>query len=446
FALTSNRKNLAGGSDSKDEKSKWNMFLMSECLPQTAASAFVKLLSYHFRDAIQGGPKPFEIDMATENYFRFWPGPIEDWNDVIPLVMGFLRKSHTNPIFPARPQGKNTIVGMNGKDVFFSGSTKAPNVVVPIIREKLQGLGIQICDCPSTLQGHIEGVWRNEPPLPFCQINANLIRSLVRNDPLFIPNHINSTEGKHWILEYTLKALIDPREEITEPIAGLALLPLVNGEWKPLLPTPRYYTARPEVRELIKGSNELVDESLFKSGNIGSKASEKVVPYLESILLKLVKDPAFNVTEIPPAIISVIVCKEYPNGIPDGLRGQFWRLLEKHPNLEQFGELPLLKTLDGSMRPLKNCSGGIEVTHMERELRSSVEKIAPLLRDVGFVLFDVTQNQKHPYLIATAPKCDNWAILKAISSISKDWLQNRVVTRDEAAVLRDLIKGASSEF
>ncbi|KAF8925746.1 hypothetical protein BGZ58_000516, partial [Dissophora ornata] len=444
FALTSNRKSLAGGSDSKDEKSKWNMFLMGECLPQTAASAFVKLLSYLFRDVTQGGPKPFEIDMATENYFRFWPVPMEERNDIIPFVVGFLRKSHTSPIFPIRMQGNNTAFGMNGKNVFFPGYTGAPKEVMPTIREKLQGVCIQICDCPLKLQGHIEGGWRNEPLLPFCQINANLIRSLVRNDPLFIPNHIKSTEGKKWILEYTLKALIDTREEITEPIAGLALLPLINGEWKPLLPTPRYYTARPEVRELIEGSNELVDESLFKSGN--TAASEKISSRLELILLKLVKDPAFGVAEISPAIISSIVCREHPSEIPDGLRGQFWRMLEKYSDLEQFGELPLLKTLDGSMRPLKECARGLEVTHMNKGLKSSVERIAPLLCEVGLVLFDVTQNHKHPYLNATAPKCDNSFILKVISSISKDRLQNRAVTRDEAAVLRDLIKGAGSEL
>ncbi|KAG0301430.1 hypothetical protein BGZ98_008366, partial [Dissophora globulifera] len=445
FALTSNRKSLAGGSDEQDHKFIWNRFLLSKCLPMAAIRAFETFLKWQFRDPAHDGPKSMDIGRATQTYFRYWP--VKGRSDIGHLsrfIEAFMRAAHTSAVFPCRfSRKKLEVEGMKGKDIVFTGNISPPEDLLMVIRGSLQISGYNLCDCPVAVQRRIEDEWKRVPQLPFQQINDDHVRGLIRDDPMFVPNKVKTLEGKGWILEYTLKALLDPKSKPTVPIAGLALLPLMNGEWKPLQPSPVYYTARDEMRELIKGENVLVDESLFRNTKSEAKAGEQtIVQFREQILQRLIKDPIFGVMELPPAVFSSTACFEYPDGIPDDYRGRFWRLLEKYKDLGDFGELQLLKDLSGNMHPLKCCEG-LEISHIESGLRKHVEKLSAVMSDMEFIIYNATHNNKHPYLNEKAPKCSASLLAKYIARRCSILSETRVFTQDEAVALREIISMAS---
>ncbi|KAG0313808.1 hypothetical protein BGZ99_008574, partial [Dissophora globulifera] len=448
FALTSNRKSLAGGSDEQDYKFIWNRFLLSECLPMTAIRAFETFLKWQFRDPSHDGPKSMDIGRATQTYFRYWP--IKGRNDIGHLsrfIEAFMRAAHTSAVFPCRfSRKKPEVEGLEGQDIVFTGNIAPPEDLLTVIRGSLQIAGYNLCDCPVAVQRRIEDEWKRVPQLPFQQINDDHVRKLIRDDPMFIPNKVKTFEGKSWILEFTLKALLDPKSTHTEPIAGLSLLPLMNGEWKPLQPFPMYYTAREEMRELIKGKNVLVDESLFRHTKSEPKAGEpKIIYYREQILQRLIKDPTFGVMELPPAIFSSTACSEYPDGIPELYRSHFWKLLEKHKDLGDFGELQLLRDLSGNMLPLKYCKG-LEISHMESSVRRRVERLSAAMIDMGFTIYNAEANNKHPYLNEQAPKCTASLLARAIARRCSAIVETRVFTQDEATAMREIILAAGSEL
>ncbi|KAG0286653.1 hypothetical protein BGZ98_004999, partial [Dissophora globulifera] len=394
------------------------------------------------------GPKSMDIGRAIQTYFRYWPVKgRSDSGHLSHFIKAFMRAAHTSAVFPCRFSSKMPEVeGMEGQEILFTGNIAPPGDLLTVICSSLQGAGYNLCDCPLTVQRQIEDEWKGVPHLLFQQINDDHIRKLIRDNPMFIPNKVKTLEGKGWILEYTLKALLDPKSKPTVPIAGLALLPLMNGEWKPLQSSPVYYTARDEMRELIEGENVMVDETLFKHIKLEAKAGEpKIIYYREQILQRLIKDPIFGVMELPPAIFSSTACSEYPDGIPELYRSHFWKLLEKYKDLGDFGELRLLKDLRGNMHPLKYCRG-IEISHMETHLKRRVENLSAFLVDMGFTIYNAADNNKHPWLNEKAPKCTALLLAKAIAQNCSVIAETRVFTQDEATAMREMILAAGSDL
>ncbi|KAF9121250.1 hypothetical protein BG015_005875, partial [Linnemannia schmuckeri] len=72
FALTTNRKTLAGGSD-LDDPTIWNAYLLKTRLPLTAIRAYEQLLRWSFRPATLGGPQMHDLSTAISQFFKRWP-------------------------------------------------------------------------------------------------------------------------------------------------------------------------------------------------------------------------------------------------------------------------------------------------------------------------------------------------------------------------------------
>ncbi|KAG0364102.1 hypothetical protein BGZ54_007843 [Gamsiella multidivaricata] len=454
FALTSNRKGFAGGSDIKDEKALWNSFMMHELLPLTAIHAFERFLRWQLRDSAHGGPNSSkDVDYATALFFRFWPlkgrgDSNQGMIDVDVFISRFLRLSYNHPIYPVRIPGQRPpFKGLKGQEIVFPGIIGAPDGVMGAIRGRLQGARVYICDCPHLLYNQVKNEWKGSPALTYRSLNEDELRGLVRLDPKFIPNKITSTEGKKWMLGRTLSVVIDPKAEFVETLRGLALVPLMNGEWKELGVGSTYYTAKSEEKDLISGKDILVDETLFKGEiNKAADGSGTTVSNLDRILRRLTKDTNLGIKEMSPDVFAGIICAENPNRIHNDLRGKLWRLLSGHKNLTPFANLPILKTINGSMVRLGEGATGLELSRIPFQFKRQVDKLACLIQDLGFVVFDADDNGRHPYLMSAGVELDARLILKVIASKCSGFPSSRTISKVEAEVLRELIMDAGDEL
>lgn len=457
FALTSNRKDLAGGKDREDPNWIWNQYLMEHALPRTAINGFEKLLTWMFRDESQGGPKVREMGLITEQYFKFWPHKaVKDANNsqsgVGVFIKRFFRQSYMQLVFPCRrPEGSPPYGGYRGKDVVFAGFIlrQAPGSINQTVRRQLRSIGTNVCDCADRVQVQLQTEWkgdgRGESLLPFRQINEDSIRGLISQKRHFIRDLFKPVEEKRWVMEYVMKALLDSKElsEVEVPLAGLALIPLMNNDW--VEPQPkitydltRYYTADAATRELINGANILVDESLFSTD------------ILKNILAHLVKEKAYCIVPIPPNVIASKICAKYPNGIQPEIRDKIWNLLKNHGDLKPFEDVPVLKTLSGGLRPLKDAfQGGLEISAIQdMSHKRSVCELASLFKDIGVVVLDGMHNVMHPYLYKHTTKAEKLAVLSAIAYRygTTSWPDDRELSSTEAAALRNMISLSGDEI
>ena len=472
FALTSNRKGLAGGSDDVDPK-LWNQFVMETALPLTAANALEKLLQYMFRPESRGGPKHKEVGTAIEQYFRFWPfkpktDGFQGQNGVGIFTKTFICLSHKRPIFPCKAAHglSPPVKSVEGQDVVFTGTLlkNAPGNFGQTIRGQLRSIGINMCDCPGDMQVQIKRYW-SEPVsttlehqtnddsvqptvLDYQQIDDDMIR-LICQDPTFISQTIKNDDEKRWILGITLRVLLDTKAfaAMKTPLTGLALIPLRNGEWKELQfkspSSPEYYIAQPEITDLIKGDDLLVNETLFKTVK-DQRQGDKSAPNLEGILDRLVHNTDYCIKEMSPEVLAARICAENPLGVSSVLRDKIWRHLNSYQDLSPFYALPILKTLDERMLPLKSAVEGLELSSVEdANFRRSVRDISTLLTELGIVVFDATENNRHPFLTTSVSKANRAAVLKAITACcSTSWPLGRALKEDEASMLRNMISSS----
>ncbi|KAG0003501.1 hypothetical protein BGZ65_001641 [Modicella reniformis] len=461
FALTSNRKGLAGGTertDRLDPKRIWNRYLMQEFIPATVANAFEKLVKWMFRADTQGGPKARDIEDTIEQYFKFWPtiadtDGVHAQNFINTFVERFIRKSYSHLIFPCRFAHKTPQISLHaGKDVVFTGLNlnNAPGNIKRFICGQLQLKNHNTCDCSDKIQIQIERYWKssNSNALDFRQIDPELVRGLIREDPKFIPQWFKSEEEKRWILGFVLKVLLESQGMAValRSLDGLAVIPLRNGEWKKLEMSRStvYYTTKPGMSELINGNNILVDEGLFKNVK-DPKPGEVPEVDLEQIIVRLVKDASCCIKEMLPEKFTELICTENPNGVRSDLRYELWRFLKDYADLGPFGELPILQTLDGNIKPLKCAFQGLEISIDDVALKQNVSKLTPLLLELGVVMLVATQNNDNPYLLKHAPKAKRVPVLEQIARRSiNSWPENRVITPEEAKILREMIQSCSA--
>ncbi|KAF9099496.1 hypothetical protein BGX27_000604 [Mortierella sp. AM989] len=445
FALTSNRKSLAGGTDKTSPQRMWNDYMMLDCLPLTAMAAMERLLKIQFWSLNRGPPKSNEIHSATEQYFKYWPIKARPEFDL--FVQRFSRSSYIHPVYPVNALNKTVHVQfICGSDVVFPELRYATRRMEIVIRGHEQKRGVNISECPIAIQARLRLDWNVQPVLNFSAIDEDSVRRIIRNNPEFIATKCKSIEDMRWILEYTLKAVLDPKKPIEVPIPGLHLLPLMNKSWKPLAPSSACYTAKAEMRELINGGEYLIDESMFKGSAVSSsQAGEHItVPKLELIYRRLAGDTTYGVTHLPPAKFVSIFNSENPGGASDEQREKLWRLLGNTSDLEPYGDLPILLTLSKQMIPLRLCRSGIELSRLAPLMKRNVERLSGLMEDLNIIVFDVGQNKKHPYLTEVAPGINDNMILSCISRRCSDLPENRIITKQEAEVLREMIKADTS--
>jgi len=460
FALSSSRKGFAG--EKLDPKRKWNQFVMETALPSTAINAFEKLLHYTFRPEAQGGPKYHDNRLVIGQHFNFLPSTpnsaeFEVDYGVSAFTREFIRKSHERPIFPCLFAHQTPpVLGLKGQDVVFPGSVldgmdETLGSLGQTIRNQLQYNKDYVYDCPNDMQVQIEKHWKRSPTLTYRKVNPDMIRRLIRNDITFLPSL--KDDEKRWVFGVIWSELLDSKvlTAAEELLAGLFIIPLMNEEWKEFQIASRssqtYCVAKPEIRGLIKGKDLLVNERLFKSVK-DQRPGEKPAPDLEGILHRLVQEAKYNIQEISSRVLADRICEENPLGIPIELRDKIWRHLNTYTDLSPFYDVPILKTLDGRILPLSSVHQGLEISSVQDVgLRQSVRDIAPLLMDLGVVVFDATENYSHPFLTTNSvPKAERNVILKNIARYCGDsWPVGRAFKENEPKILRDMISSSGDD-
>ncbi|KAF9122504.1 hypothetical protein BGW39_009706 [Mortierella sp. 14UC] len=424
FALTTNRKILAGGTDAGNEMSIWNTYLLENRLPLTAIQAYRQLLRWYFRPATVGGPIDHDLNGAMHLYYKHWPVKAQDTTAAFLRV--FFEHTYTSPVFPCRGHPSVLpITAVPGKDVVLKGLSVTMEVESRVFAWLREG-GLFIAETPHDLQSYLMREWSRDATHPFRQIDCTLIRRRLREDPDFIPRQMKLISDKRWILEEVFKPLVAGSQE-KEPLEGLAVVPLENGEWKPLHSFPVYYIATPEARELIEGRGLLIDSNVIESVHIG-KAKDK-----------LVENPHFGIEELPLGVFAAIVLSENPGGILKDKRERLWRYLAKFEDLTPVQDLPIVETTSGAMVTLAKASCGLNISgaHLqEKPLRITTG----LLRRLGVEMFDAVKNFDHRHFQNLRVSYTERRVLELVAKNLPLAASPFTISTEEAEFLRNLIR------
>ncbi|KAF8976283.1 hypothetical protein BGZ46_008399 [Entomortierella lignicola] len=436
FALTSDRKNFAGETDATDSH-KWNEFMMRDRLPQTALAAMEKLLILKFHGLEKSRSHQIDLIGATETYFEFWPIKAQSRFNLFAQML--LHMSYNRQVYPVRVLKQDStdvnVRFLSGREVEFPELTGASTKIKDTICDYLRKKGVNICDCPQDIQTRLRNEWRE---ITFPAINEDRIRRIICEDPAFIPSNFskniqrNSTglSELRWILEYVLKVILDPRANPRIPVADLCLLPLMNNAWIPLAPLCGRYTINSRVRNLIRGEEYLVDQSVFESTPETSQIG-LIFERLCSI---------YGITQLPPNLFVSIFNSENPGGVTEQQRGELWGLLRDTQSFDAYGELPILMTSTGRNVQLKFYRQGIDISQFDFQRRIRLQTISALATELGLVIFDATQNYQNSYLISVARAVTDSKILSHISRECARLPASRLISREEAEVLQQMIK------
>ncbi|KAF9278283.1 hypothetical protein BGZ88_000652 [Linnemannia elongata] len=424
FALTTNRKSLAGGSDPANPMTVWNTYLIETRLPLTAIRAYEQLLRWSFRPATLGGPQVNELSAAISLFYKRWPTKAEDL--FVAFLRAFFQHAYTIPVFPSRGHpSEPPIAAVAGKNTVMRGHIVSEAVESRVFAWLREG-GYSIAEIPCSLQHSLMREWNCDATRPFKQIDCNLLRKRLRQDPGFIPRQMKSLEDKQWILEEIFRPWEDSHVVVQEPLTGLAVVPLLSGEWKPLCASPVYYIATAEARELVDGKELLVNSDLFDS------------VALQKVKHTLVEDPSFGIEDIPLDVLASIFLSENADGISEVKRLKIWKYLEAFGNLTPVQELPIVKTTSGSVVTLAKAKSGLEISTAslpEKTIRIMTEFFSRL----GIVIFDASKHRDHQYLRNLKI---NYTGRRVLELVAKHWSTHAsscVITAEEAGFLRDMI-------
>ncbi|KAG0069395.1 hypothetical protein BGZ89_002962 [Linnemannia elongata] len=380
FALTTNRKSLAGGSNLAHPMANWNTYLIGTQMPLVAIRAYEQLLRWSFRPANLGGPQVHDLTKAIRLFYERWPIKAKDL--LAAFLRAFFQHAYTTPVFPCRGQKSELpITAVAGMDTILRGHVLPSSVEARVFAWLREG-GRSIAEIPFSLQRCLMREWNRDPARPFKQLDCNLLRTCLRQDPDFIPRQMKSLEDKQWILEEIFRPLEDSRIAVQEPLTGLAVVPLLSGEWKPLCTSPVYYIATAQARELIEGKNQLVDVDVFGS------------LFLQRIKEALVKDPSFGIEDIPLDIFASIFLSENPDGVSEVKRSSTWEYLEQFGDLTPVQELPIVKTTSGSVVTLAKAKSGLDISTACLE-KHTIQIMTEFFHRLGVVMFDASQHRGH---------------------------------------------------
>ncbi|KAG0058784.1 hypothetical protein BGZ89_000970 [Linnemannia elongata] len=423
FALTTNRKTLAGGNDTGNYMFIWNKYLLETRLPLTVIQAYKQLLAWSFRPTAVGGPPTHDLTDAIHLYFKRWP--IEAYYGFSVFLREFFRHTYTSLVFPCRghpPQ--RPIIAVAGREVILKGDIMKETVESRLFAWLREG-GRSIAETPKELQDCLKREWG--PDACYTEIDCSLLRKCLREDPGFIPSQMKTKEDKQWILEGIFKSKAD-EVQVEESLGGLPILPMMNGEWKQLLPLPFYYIADTEAKEVIDGKNLLVDTELFDT------------PVLKPILDILVKDPSFGIKDLPLDVLASIVSSENPDGIPEDKRERLWRYLKKFEDLTPAQELPILKTTSGTVVKLARAGEGLDVSKATLD-ENALHITTDLFRRLGVVVFDTAKHCDHKYLQALQVGYTDRRLLELIAT---QWpkYSSLLISQKEAEFLQTIIRSS----
>ncbi|KAG0369122.1 hypothetical protein BGX24_002544 [Mortierella sp. AD032] len=433
FALMTNRKTLAGGTDPGNKMAIWNKYLLETCLPQTAIQAYKQLLRWSFRPTAVGGPPAHDLSGALYLYFKRWPiiKPLDNVANFAGFLRVFFQHTYSSQVFPCRGYPSELpISAIAGRDMTLRGHCVTSDVESRVFAWLREG-GRSIAETPLELQTCLTQEWSRDASHTYKQIDCNLLRKRLREDPGFIDRQMKSRADKQWILEELLKPIVDGGR-VDGSVEGLAVVPLLNGEWKPLLQSPVYYFASPEARELIDGKHLLVDTDLFDTR------------LLKLIKDSLIKDPFFGIQELPLGLFASVFFSENPAGIAEDRRERLWEYLGKFEDLTPAQELPILKTTSGGVVALARAGEGLDISEkmlQEGPLRITTE----LFRRLGVVVFDAGNNRSHKHFQNLQVGYTERRVLELIAKHYPMYASSFVISTDEAEFLRNTIRASQSE-
>ncbi|KAG0013916.1 hypothetical protein BGZ82_001965 [Podila clonocystis] len=430
FALTSNRKNLVTSPAYSSHAAKWNEYMLSSLLPPLLIQTMARLLRLKF-DRLNRRQSRSRTEVAFHSlliaYFKLWP--LRSTGDMTTMVQKFWEQAHCSPIFPVRPFRKDKsaplIEGFAGKDVCFPMREKVPLEVLPKLEKILRENGIPLCECALQVSSSAQYHW-DKTSLVMTQSDANLIRKNLRGKGDFMHSFLVA-EGRTWLLELLLDVLLHRDQDGIDHLKGLALLPLEDGTWVNLFPSPVYYTADTTARSLLKTQRNLVKESVFSTPNL-----QKILRWLE-------KDPRYGVMPLPPPKFTEYICSDYGTSVPLPMVPKFWGYIRDNRDLSGYADLPILTTIWGSVVPLRSCQGALRVSDSERvDSEAVLHKLGPVLQNAGIVIFRPDANERHSYLESKSELFNNVSMVTTLVN-TIGTLSTITFDTNQAAALRDVI-------
>ncbi|KAG0277833.1 hypothetical protein BGZ95_005245 [Linnemannia exigua] len=425
FALTSNRKSLAGGQEKENERYIWNNFLMERCLPEVALSAFEELVKYMFREPSLGGPKSQDLERVISRYFKLWPATSS--KEFEPLIANFLDQSNVRRVFPVRGHPSDIpVIACTGSSITMPGDDVIPIDLQPRVYSWLRRGSVLICEVPTEIRQLAMKSWTQTMFRAYHEIDGDTIRKRLRAEPEFVTQQLKTLKDKQWMLEVVLGPVLDPKGTVKEPLAGLSIIPLRNGQWKPLSCASLYYNAAADIQDIIDAKHVLVDRDLFLSKG------------LTSILNALIASPDFGIRTITWSVFLSEFLRENRDGVTEVKWVLMWKYLATK-NINAYAEkLPILKTTYGTMTTIEAAKDGLQVTGIEQDRLEVVNALMGLLRDLGIVVYDAAAHTNHKYFQeSTLPYTD----IRLVQLIAVNWTpsESRPLTAKEAIHIRRIL-------
>lgn len=434
FALTSNRKSLAGGQEKDNERYIWNNFLLERCLPEVALSAFEELLKHMFREPSLGGPRTQDLDQSITGYFKLWP--VKASKEFELFVEKFVDQSNFRQVFPVRGSPSDVpVIACKGSSITMPGDVAIPPGLQRRIYSWLRKGSVLVSEVPPEIALLAKEAWMSSMFRAYHEIDGDAIRKRLRADPEFIPQQLKTQDERRWMLEVVLKPVLDPESSVKEPLTGLSIIPLRNGEWKGLFSSPVYYYAFPVLQDIIDAKDILLDSDLFLS-----KEKE-----LTPILKALISNPDFGIRHISWEVFVSAFCSEYSNGVPEDKWTRAWNYLELKDFPASAERLPILKTAYGTMTTLQAAKDGLRIPNNDPGKLEVVTALMDLFQDLGIVVYDAAKHKDHSYFKNhTQPYSD----IRLVDLISQHWTPSvsRALSTNEATHLRSIILHNSEEI
>ncbi|KAF9119754.1 hypothetical protein BGW39_011952 [Mortierella sp. 14UC] len=423
FALTSNRKSLAGGQEKENERYIWNNFLLECCLPEAALSAFEELVKHMFREPSLGGPRSQDLDQVISEYFDLWPATSAKGFES--FVASFIDRSNVRRVFPVRGHPSDIpVVACSGFSITMPGDISIQTTLQRRVYSWLRKGSVLVSEVPPEIRQLAMESWTKTMFRVYHEIDGDAIRKRLRADPDFIPQQLKTLEEKQWMLEVVLKPVLDSKMTIKEPLAGLSIVPLRGGVWKPLSSSSLYYSASQEIRQIIDAKDILLDKDLFLSVE------------LQPILEALIASPDFGIFHINWDVFVLEFLKENPNGVAEEKWTLIWKYMAKRTIPSVAENLPILKTTYGTMTAIKAAKEGLQITDITQDRLKLVSALTDLLQDLEIVVYDAAKHQNHEYFKeSTLPYSD----IRLIQLIANHWTPSRPLSGIEAIHIRCML-------
>lgn len=436
FALTSNRKNLAGGSEEENEKYIWNSFLIETCLPDIAIRAMEQLFAIKFAHPKSLGHSRQGFNSANKAYFDHWP--VRATKEFQPFLKAFLRRAHSSPVFPCPGLLMEFSIQLKaGRDTTLPGPVTIPLGLESKVLPWLMGGGQAISIVPDPVMSAIKTEWNKEPKLSYTQIDGNFVRDRLYYTPEFLKDDMKTSKEREWLLGWAFQHVLHPNVQVSTLYYGLLVVPLLNGEWKRLgRYEKKYYVATGHELGLLSGAKDiLVDDSVFSNKDLGD------------VLDRLIKDDKYNIDWLPPEVFAATFLKENPGGVSDKQFKQLWDYLyEDWRDLEAFFDLPILKTSYGTITTLENAITGFQISGLPYESGQKFIVLMDLLRDVGVVVYESAAHKDHEFFKDECPEYSDLRLLEAIVTHWNELPTFREFSRMEAEGMRKLVLGCSGKI